>query len=41
MKAKAGKQEASKRRAAVMADVRETKWPVLLDQLAIVKQDKT
>jgi hypothetical protein len=39
MKAKAGKQEASKRRAAAMADVRETKWPVLLDQLAIIQPE--
>jgi hypothetical protein len=38
MKAKARKQEASKRRTAAMADVREIKWPVLLDQLAIIEQ---
>jgi hypothetical protein len=37
MNAKAGKQKASKRRAAAIADVREMKWPILLDQLAMIE----
>jgi hypothetical protein len=35
MKAKAGKEKASKRRADAKADVRDMKWPIFLDQLAI------
>ena len=37
MNAKAGKQKASKRRAAATADVREVKWPILLDQSAMIE----
>ena len=37
MNAKAGKQKASKRRAAATADVREMKWPILLDQSAMIE----
>jgi hypothetical protein len=37
MKAKAGKQKASKRHAAATPDVAEIKWPVLLDQLAMIE----
>jgi hypothetical protein len=36
MKAKAGKQKASKRHALATPDVGEIKWPVLLDQLAFI-----
>ena len=36
MKAKAGKQKASKRHAVATPDVGEIKWPVLLDQLAMI-----
>ena len=37
MNAKAGKQKASKRRTAATADVREMKWPILLDQSAMIE----
>jgi hypothetical protein len=37
MKAKTGKQKASKRRAAPKVDVREMKWPILLDQSAMIE----
>ena len=37
MKAKAGKQKGSKPRGAATADVRETEWPIFLDQLAMTE----
>jgi hypothetical protein len=37
MKAKAGKQKVSTPRPAATADVRETKRPIFLDQLAMIE----
>jgi hypothetical protein len=40
MKAKAGKQRQSKRHDAATPEIAEIKWPVLLDQLAIIEPQR-